>query len=148
MPIRLALEEFGFSIAIRNATLEDFAELERIVARMASAAKRDDVDGVIQADSDFHETILRISQQVHCLQIWRTISPRVRAYFSRWRQVSPNLNAEVVEHRRLLEDFQSGDFERLHKRLRKHILAAPRVASDKGAGRRRAARRGGTPAKQ
>ena len=125
MPIRLALEEFGRRCAVENATANDLAELDGIVQRMARAAKQSDVDAVIAADADFHEAVLKISGQVHCLQIWRTLSPRVRAYFYRWNHKKPALDAEVEEHRRLLEVFRSRDIVRIHAHLRKHILVEP-----------------------
>lgn len=125
MPIRLVLEEYGFRSAVEKRTPESLAQLEAIVDRMAQAAKKSDVDAVIQADTDFHEAILRDSGQVHCLQIWRTLLPRVRAYFARWRYKSPDLDAQVAEHRQLLEDFRSGDIERIRARLHKHIIVKP-----------------------
>jgi DNA-binding GntR family transcriptional regulator len=125
MPIRLALEEFGWRCAAENATAADLAELESIVDRMARAAKQSDVNAVTAADTDFHEAVLKISGQVHCLQIWRTLSPRIRAYFFRWNHKRSSLDSEVEDHRRLLEDFRSRDIGRIHAHLRKHILVKP-----------------------
>lgn len=128
MPIRLVLEEYGFRYAVERRTPKSLAHLDSIVDRMAEAARNLDVDAVVQADTEFHEAILKDSGQVHCLLMWRSLSPRVRAYFARCRHKSPDLEAQVAEHRQLLEDFRSGDVERIRARLRKHILAQP--ASD------------------
>lgn len=145
MPVRLILEEYGFRWAAQNATDGDIETLTAIVDRMARAAKQSDIDGVVAADSDFHEAILKISGQVHCLQIWRTLSPRVRAYFARLRHKSPDLEAEVEDHRRLLEDFKSRDMERIGASLRKHILLksaaeAPKLSQRKSPRKRRSRR--------
>jgi len=127
MPIRLLIEEFGFRYALQNATDKDFAALQIIVDRMAQAAKKGDVDDVVAADVEFHETVLRLSGQVHCMQIWRTISPRVRAYFSRWRHQNPDLDEVVREHRQLLEDFRKKDEAKVMSRLKEHIFVMPTV---------------------
>jgi DNA-binding GntR family transcriptional regulator len=142
IPVRLILEEYGFRWAATTATDSDIAELTAIIERMAHAARLADVEGVVAADIDFHDTVLKISGQIHCLQIWRMLSPRIRAYFVRQRHTKPNLDAELQEHRMLLEDFKSRDVERIHARLRKHIhiLVKGKVESPSAA-RNQAARK-------
>jgi DNA-binding GntR family transcriptional regulator len=125
MPIRLVIEEFGFRCAVERMSSEDLTNLKNIVERMARAAERGDVDGVAVADVAFHERVLLISGQQHCLQIWRTISPRVRAYFARVRHNDPDLGEVVDEHRLLLEDLRRRNIPRLMSRLREHIFSMP-----------------------
>jgi len=127
MPIRLLIEEFGFRYALQNATEADVSGLQDILDRMTRAAKKRDVDEVVATDVEFHEAVLRMSGQVHCMQIWRTISPRVRAYFSRWRHQDPDLDAVVKEHRVLLEDFRKKDEAKIMSRLKEHIFVMPTV---------------------
>jgi len=131
MPMRLLIEEFGFRYALKNVTEKDLDTLQAIVERMARAAKKGDVDEVVEIDVAFHEAVLRISGQVHCMQIWRTISPRVRAYFARWRHKNPDLDEVVKEHRLLLQDFRKKDESRVIKRLREHIFIMPTVQHTK-----------------
>ncbi|MFZ0009270.1 MAG: GntR family transcriptional regulator [Steroidobacteraceae bacterium] len=125
MPIRLVIEEFGFRCAVERMSSEDLIDLEHIVERMSRAAERGDVDGVAVADVAFHEKALRISGHLHCLQIWRTISPRVRAYFARVRHNDPDLGEVVEEHRLLLGDLRRRIVPDLMSRLREHIFTIP-----------------------
>lgn len=125
MPIRLAIEEFGFRYALQRATDADFDTLAALVERMAQAAERGDVDAAVDADVEFHETVLNLSGQVHCVQIWRTISPRTRAYFARWQRQHPKLSLDAKEHRQLLEHMRRRDEHSVLEHLRGHIFDLP-----------------------
>ena len=50
---------------------------------MEQAAAAGDIDAIVQADVEFHEAVLHIAPQFHTIHIWRSIAPRIRAYFYR-----------------------------------------------------------------
>ena len=62
----------------------DFAELAKEVWLMGEAAPDDDLLRCVEADIRFHEFVLSRSGQPHTTQVWRTIAPRIRAYFFRY----------------------------------------------------------------
>ncbi len=125
IPIRLTLERFGFSRALRLIGEAELVELERIVAAMEQAAEAGDLRSVVEADLRFHEFVLETSQLPHTTQIWRSISPRIRVYFYRYDR-DRDLAAVVEEHRELLSAVRSGDEEQLKRLLEEHI-AVPRL---------------------
>ncbi|GAB4426859.1 MAG: GntR family transcriptional regulator [Chloroflexi bacterium OHK40] len=122
IPIRLTLERFAFRHALPRLTPADVAELERLIATMAEAAGGGNLAPIVEADVRFHELVLLRSEQPHCLQIWRAISPRVRAFFYRSGPRHASLAEIADEHRELLAAMRTGDVEHTLAVLEPHIL--------------------------
>ena len=120
IPIRLTLERYSFLRALERMTEEDFAELGKQIWLMEQAARADDLARIVEADLRFHEIVIGASGQTHTVQIWRTIWPRIRAYFYRYGR-GQDLGRMVDEHRELLAALQSRDPERMRTVLEQHI---------------------------
>ena len=84
IPIRLTLEQFSFPKAAERMNDADFGELAKEVWQMGEAARHDDLPASVEADIRFHEFVLSRSGQPHTTQVWRSIAPRIRAYFFRY----------------------------------------------------------------
>ena len=131
VPIRLILERFAFSHALRRMNEEDFDRLEGLIREMSVAAERGDLDGIVESDVGFHEFVISKSGQPHCLQIWRAIIPRVRAYFysdGLWRQNSEEV---IDEHRELLLVLRTRDEARVLTEVDKHIHHRPQRSGER-----------------
>ncbi len=132
IPIRLTLERFAFRHALPRLTAGDLAELEGLVVAMdaaaetgdqaSPAARSDALSVIVEADVRFHELLLQRAAQPHSLQIWRAISPRVRAHFYRSGPRHASLAEIADEHRELLAAIRTGDIERTLAVLEPHIL--------------------------
>ncbi len=121
VPIRLTLETFAFRRALPLLTSDDFAGLAELVETMRTAAAGGDLDALAEADVQFHEIIIERSGQRHCLQIWRSIEPRVRAYFRRDAPIHSRLEEIADEHEELVEVLQRGDEAQVLETLRGHV---------------------------
>ena len=146
IPIRLTLERYSFLRALERMTEEDFAELGKQIWLMEQAARADDLARIVEADLRFHEIVIGASGQTHTVQIWRTIWPRIRAYFYRYGR-GQDLGRMVTEHRELLAALQSRDPERMRTVLEQHIaVPSPPPAATRSNGRKRAPRTERAPA--
>jgi len=121
MPIRVTLERYCFSKALPLLSRDDFAELGKCVWSMEEAARGEDLNRIVEADLAFHETVLERAHQSHALQIWRSIAPRIRAYFLRYGKIR-GLDLIVDEHRELLAALQTRDPELVLPLLHEHIV--------------------------
>lgn len=121
IPIRLVLERYSFAHAIRVMTDADFAELGKQIWVMERAARSGDLLKVVEADLRFHDIVISSAGQPHTTQIWRSIWPRIRAYFFRYGR-SARLDVMVDEHRQLLDVLQTRDEERVLRQLERHIV--------------------------
>lgn len=127
IPIRLTLERYSFVHALARLTDADFAELGKQVWLMEQAAAADDLARLVEADLRFHDIVISSSGQTHTVQIWRTIWPRIRAYFYRYGR-GKDLATMVDEHRDLLVALQSRNPVLMLEQLERHI-AVPSPAS-------------------
>jgi DNA-binding GntR family transcriptional regulator len=120
IPIRLTLERYSFTHALERMTDADFAELGKQVWLMEQAAAADDLPRLVEADLRFHDIVISSSGQTHTVQIWRTIWPRIRAYFYRYGR-GKDLATMVEEHRELLAALQTRDPALMRAQLDLHI---------------------------
>ncbi len=120
IPIRLTLERFSFRKALERMVDADFAELAKEVWMMGEAAKDGDLLASVDADVAFHEYVLSCSGQPHTVQVWRSIAPRIRAYFFRYGRES-DLGRIAAEHGELLTALRSRDHNLLMTALERHI---------------------------
>jgi len=121
IPIRLVLERYSFARAIKVMTDADFAELGKQIWVMERAARENDLLKVVEADLRFHDIVMSSAEQPHTTQIWRTIWPRIRAYFFRYGRTA-SLEVMVDEHRELLDVLQTRDEKRILQQLERHIV--------------------------
>lgn len=139
IPIRLTLERHSFRHALDRITEADFAELGKQIWIMEQAAREDDLLKLVEADLQFHDIVISRSEQTHTVQIWRSIYPRIRAYFFRYGR-GKSLATMVEEHRELLAALQSRDPELMLGVLGEHIaVPSPVFADERSANRADAA---------
>ena len=120
IPIRLTVERYSFERALDVMTEADFAEMAKQVWLMEQAAKSGDLEKAVEADLRFHDIVISTSGQTHTLQIWRSIWPRIRAYFYRYGR-GRSLEVMADEHRQLLEAMQTRDPKIVLDLLEQHI---------------------------
>ena len=121
VPIRLTLETFAFRRALPLLSGDDLDALGVLVQTMRQAGAIGDLDALAEADVRFHELVIERSGQQHCLQIWRSIQPRVRAYFRRDAPIHSRADEIADEHEELLDVLRRGDETQLLETLRHHI---------------------------
>lgn len=127
VPIRLTIERYSFRKALEVMSEEDFAELAKTLWLMEEGANRGDLDQVVETDLRFHEIVIAGSGRLHTMQVWRSIWPRIRAYFVRYGRAR-SLAEIVEEHRELFAAMQTRDVDKTLEILEKHI-AVPQPAA-------------------
>jgi DNA-binding GntR family transcriptional regulator len=126
VPVRLVLEKYSFPKAAARMDDDDFAEVAKEVWQMAEAARTNDLERSVEADMRFHEILLDHADQPHTAQVWRSIAPRIRAYFYRYGRRA-DLDRISREHAELLAALQSRDPEVIGAALEAHIAVSPAV---------------------
>jgi len=121
VPIRAVLERFAFGQAATRLTDADLDALQQLVDQMRKPSEVDREDQLADLDIKFHEFVIERSEQQHCLQIWRSIQTRVRAYFRRdaTRYTSPDAVAD--QHQDLLDQLRTRDLGHIVKAIDDHV---------------------------
>jgi DNA-binding GntR family transcriptional regulator len=128
IPVRLTLEKYSIPKAVERMDDGDFAELGKEVWRLGEAARTNDLEQSVDADMRFHEILLEHSGQQQAAQVWRSIAPRIRAYFFRYGRQS-SLGQIALEHGELLTALQTRDPAVIAAALDQHItLSTPAPA--------------------
>ncbi|MFF0964728.1 GntR family transcriptional regulator [Streptomyces sp. NPDC003703] len=130
VPVRLSLEKFAFRKAMPRLTDADYAHLQSLVRNMEEAADASDAALLADEDIRFHEAVVTLSGQQHCLQIWRSIQPRVRAYFRRDASHYPDATVVAGQHRELIDALRAGDEHALDRAVTTHIQTHSRTTED------------------
>lgn len=125
LPIRVTIERFAFRHALPKLTQVDLDALQALVDTMRKEGAAGNLVAAVEADLRFHEFILERSQQPHCIQIWRTILPRVRTYFYRCGPMHPTPTNIADEHQELLDTLVTCDVAQVLALLDRHIFELP-----------------------
>ncbi|MBT2234167.1 GntR family transcriptional regulator [Nonomuraea sp. NEAU-A123] len=118
VPIRLVIERFAFRHAAENATPE---LVDRLTALVSDMEKTTSPDRLADLDLAFHEAVIAASSHTQTLSIWRTIQPRVRAYFVRDAPEHPDPAEIPRQHRALLDAIRSADPEATERAIAEHV---------------------------
>ena len=121
LPIRIIVERFAYRRALARVSDTDLELLEELVSAMRLAGERGDAEALADADLRFHEHLIALSGQSHCLQLWRTVQPRVRAYFRLDAHAHHDAHEVARQHQQLLDVLRTGDPEALDEAIREHI---------------------------
>ncbi|MET8571739.1 GntR family transcriptional regulator [Streptomyces sp. NPDC004783] len=130
VPVRVSLERFAFRKAMPRLTDADYAHLESLVRNMEAAAAASDAALLADEDIRFHEAVVTLSGQQHCLQIWRSIQPRVRAYFRRDANHYADATVVASQHQELVDALRGGDVQALDRAVAAHINTHFRAIED------------------
>jgi DNA-binding GntR family transcriptional regulator len=120
--IRAVLESYAAYLATERLTDVLMKRLENSVEDYRSALEKNDIDGMMAANAQFHETIYKASGSEKLY----TLINNLRDYFSRYRKTLLVTRgfAEVSlrDHMQMMTAMKEGDKEKVEDLVRKHIL--------------------------
>jgi DNA-binding GntR family transcriptional regulator len=125
--LRGALESLAIDFAIKNATDEQFGELEAVIEDMNQ--RRSEAytpDEATEVDLVFHEAVCRISGHQRVLSAWLALRSQVNLLILTHRILQPaDFREKGVEwHRELLDSLRKRDAAVAHEVLRRHLAAS------------------------
>ncbi|MBA2273224.1 MAG: GntR family transcriptional regulator [Actinobacteria bacterium] len=136
IPVRLVLEKEAFKRTAQQLSEEDVFRLDRYITDMETGAATGSIGLINEADHRFHEYVVAASGLRHTLQLWRSVSPRLRVQFARLAPRHERLSEIVDEHRVLLEALRSGKPDAIDSALELHISQSARDLLNRQSGPR------------
>jgi GntR family transcriptional repressor for pyruvate dehydrogenase complex len=122
--VRYISESYAAEVAAIKHTPAEMAELEESAERFRAAARSKDIIAYARADSDFHQSILKISGNKLLIDMNRTFAS-ILVESQLLPTVRPgNLWIAVKEHERILEAIAMNDPDGARYFMRKHITMA------------------------
>jgi DNA-binding FadR family transcriptional regulator len=111
--VRLAIEPQAAALASENATFEQLENIEKALERMAEADQG--LDDPLEADIDFHTSILAASGNRFFLQLTEFISTALRVSIRYTNKIKGVPGADVTKHADILNTIKSRNPEKARK---------------------------------
>ena len=119
--IRAALEGLAAALAAERITDEEIEEMERVLVRKAALIEANDLDSLVEKDTEFHELIYKASRNERLMQIVSNL----REQINRFRAVSlasPGRGREALEeHKKIVEAISSRNAALAQSVAQEHI---------------------------
>ena len=125
--IRAELEGLAARLAVANLTEADFAELDRLVARMADAGERLAGDELVGLDLQFHQLVNERSNHRLLLEMLDSVAVYVRGFVVHTRNywaTQVSLAFVANSHRLLLAELRARDPDRADRAVHYHVQTA------------------------
>lgn len=123
LEVRGVLEGLSASLAAKRMTEEELEELKETANQFEVCLNNEDVEGMIETDMQFHDKILRGTNNQKLIQIAQSLQEQVHrfriTYFSEYKK-SKNL---LEEHQNIVEAIMNRDSEEAQKVAKYHINA-------------------------
>jgi DNA-binding GntR family transcriptional regulator len=128
--IRAVLEGYAARLAAERITP---AELDRAKAAHAAAAEaidRDDIDGVMEANTVFHDTINGASHSTRCVSMISELRDWVLKYRAQVLADEASRRWSFEQHAEIIAALEQHDEEAVEALTRRHILETTRSVLD------------------
>ncbi|CCO08603.1 GntR family transcriptional regulator [Desulfotomaculum varum] len=122
--VRAALEALAAGLAAERATEEEIEQLERSLLAYSEQTNKQDINGIVESDTDFHDLLYKASRNERLQQI----ITHLREIIQRVRTVSlsqPGRSKDAVEeHRQIVDAIADRNIELAQNLAREHIYNA------------------------
>ncbi len=120
--VRLELEKLSLrEISADKGRAELAKALQNVLEDMKTAARKEDRLALATLDADFHETMMRASDNPVLLKLWQMLRPQLVIIFG-LAETKKALRKIVEEHRILLNGLLSLSFDKVAALMEQHIM--------------------------
>lgn len=123
--LRALLEVGAVRIGLAHVDANVLSQLEGIVNDFELALQVEDLGGLIQADIDFHHTVVKLSDNSHLLDLYRTLDTQLGSMFlAVQRKVPARIKQLPQMHQALVDALRSGSEQTVATAFEEHYLSA------------------------
>jgi DNA-binding GntR family transcriptional regulator len=119
--VRAALEALAAGLAAERITDEELEHLERALVQISEVSVRDDINAMVETDTNFHELIYKACRNDRLVQIVTHLQEQIHRFrITSLSQPGRSRNA-LAEHRAIVEAISDRNAEAAQERAREHI---------------------------
>ncbi len=119
--IRTALDVLAAGLAVERITEDELEQLERLLVEIGELIEGDDIDKIVEVDSQFHDILYRASRNDRLVGIINNL----REQFTRFRSISiqypGRMKISVEEHCHLVEAIAARNTDLAQQIAREHM---------------------------
>lgn len=125
--VRAMLEAEAARLAAKNRSEEDVAQLRHLLTKRGEEHEHDTREGFVDADTDFHAALLRMSGNAALIELYRYFSSSVRPNALSILAEKDLPEPELVTHAEIVDAIERRDGDRAAAAVR--AVVAPLVAA-------------------
>lgn len=128
--IRAALESFAAGLACERATEQELDELRLLAERVWQMAQNNDIENLIQVDTDFHERIYQASRNSRLIQMISNLREQIHRFRSTSLASPGRLEDTLREHKGMVDAIVERDAQLAQKLALEHVENAEDIFLD------------------
>jgi len=100
--IRAALESLACGLAAERITEEEIEELERTLVQVNNV-EHDNINGLVEQDTDFHDIIYKASRNTRLIQIINNLREQIQRFRTASLAIPGRMKVAIDEHKKMVE---------------------------------------------
>lgn len=121
LEVRASMDGLATSLAAQRITDDEIKELKHIFSQFVSNVEKENVNGTIKKDVEFHEVIYRASRNDKLLQISNSLREQVQRFRVIYLKGFGSTKEVIKEHEQIVEAIVTGNAENALKVAYDHI---------------------------
>jgi DNA-binding GntR family transcriptional regulator len=125
--IRCALEVLACTLAFQKLRQPEIVQmLEGLVEATSNAAEEYHIEAAVDADLNFHRTLVKISGNSRLLKTWDSLLAQARSVLRKLYTMDngANIRSLAANHKIILEAIKKGDLAQVSARIEEHFETA------------------------
>jgi len=119
--IRAALEGLAAGLAAERITEEELEQLERILVKIGECIKNNDLEKLIEVDTEFHDTLFKASRNERLVQIVSNLREQIQRFRTASLSTPGRMKYALEEHKKIVEAVSERNVELAQALAREHI---------------------------
>ncbi|WP_066634291.1 GntR family transcriptional regulator [Desulfolucanica intricata] len=119
--VRASLESLAAGLAAERITEQELDELERYLVEISELCAGNDLNGIVEKDTQFHDVIYRASRNERLVQIVTHLQEQIHRFRTASLAQPGRTRDALEEHKQLVEAISERNVELAQKLARDHI---------------------------
>jgi len=125
--LRLAIELFAVECIIDNYDEKSLNELEKVLLDQQKSAEKNDNDGFMIADENFHKKLVGMLNNSKMNQILEESRRRLSLYGFKTLTFHNNMIESAEEHKKILDAIKNKDKKKAREEIAKHLTRTKNI---------------------
>lgn len=119
--LRAALEGLAAGLAAERITEEELELLERCLVKVSESVKNNDLEKLIELDTEFHDTLFKASRNERLVQIVSNLREQIQRFRTASLSTPGRMQFALQEHKKIVEAVSDRNVELAQALAKEHI---------------------------
>ncbi len=119
--LRGALEGLAGGLAAERITEEELEHLERLLVKIGECVQSNDLEGLIETDTEFHDVLFKATRNERLVQIISNLREQIQRFRSASLASPGRMKYAFEEHKQIVEAISDRNIELAQKLAAEHI---------------------------